>query len=373
MLIMWIEIFKTGEHTDSQGSAGEFTAESLDGIVSLYNEKVLEDSSFLAPVVKGHPATSDPALGWVERLARRGDFLVAKLKDVDPDFADEVERGCYRKISISLYPDRMLRHVGFLGGAQPAVHGLRTPNLGADSSYREFESPTGEIITASTDSDRPAHDSSNLLDFDSEESVPSDDSNATIPDENEALNRSESRTAELESRLGEMSVIINECDKKITSLETDYAESRNEVSRLEQTIQAMTKTARLKEFREYVNSLVERADGAVITPAQADDLVGLLELAHDFDSSRRAEGNYSESEKSGIELVKSFVSSLNTQVSFAEYSSAGKLDSLLSESSFANHNVSFSRLAVHERAKALQQSTSTLSYEEAVELALQEG
>jgi len=121
---MWIEIFRTGKHKDSSGRSSEFPPERLDKIASAYNSRILEDPTMLAPVVKGHPQDDKPAYGWVKRLARRGKRLVAFVDDINKAFAEEVRNGKFKKISISLYPDLMLKHIGFLGAATPAVKGL---------------------------------------------------------------------------------------------------------------------------------------------------------------------------------------------------------------------------------------------------------
>jgi hypothetical protein len=118
--VEWIEIFRTGTHTDAEGEEREWEENDLDRIVSSYNPAIHE-----APVVIGHPETDSPAYGWVGALKREGEFLFAKLKDLAPEFVDWVKRGFYKKRSIALYPDLMLRHVGFLGAVPPAIKGLR--------------------------------------------------------------------------------------------------------------------------------------------------------------------------------------------------------------------------------------------------------
>ena len=115
----WIQIFKTGTHTDNAGNIKTWTESDLDSIVKQYNEGTYE-----APVVIGHPVTNAPAYGWVEKLKRQGEFLLGKFKDVIPEFEEAVQQGLYKKRSISMYPDLTLRHVGFLGAAPPSVKGL---------------------------------------------------------------------------------------------------------------------------------------------------------------------------------------------------------------------------------------------------------
>ena len=115
-----VEIFRAGQQTDSAGRAHVFSEADLDRIVASYDPKKHE-----APLVIGHPEHNAPAFGWVAGLRREGGILLADFQDVQPEFSDMVKRGLFKKRSISLYPDKSLRHVGFLGAAAPAVKGLR--------------------------------------------------------------------------------------------------------------------------------------------------------------------------------------------------------------------------------------------------------
>jgi len=117
---MWVEIFKTGTHTDGSGRTRTWTIKDLDKIVNDYEPDKRE-----APLVFGHPKNNDPAFGWVERLKRSGDVLMAKFKDIVPAVKQLIKSGQYKKRSISLYNDGTLRHVGLLGAVQPAVPGLK--------------------------------------------------------------------------------------------------------------------------------------------------------------------------------------------------------------------------------------------------------
>jgi hypothetical protein len=136
---MWLEIFRTGEHTDSNGRSHSYTPEALDLIAAKYNSQILDDPSREAPVVKGHPQTDSPAFGWVNRLARRGDRLVASIRNIDDEFAGEVRSGKFRNVSISLNPDMTLRHVGFLGAAPPAVKDLLIPEFSESDSDLSYQ------------------------------------------------------------------------------------------------------------------------------------------------------------------------------------------------------------------------------------------
>lgn len=116
----WIEVFSTGTWTDAAGNTSDWTLEDLQEIVSSYKPEIYD-----APIVIGHPETDSPAYGWIEALKVEGEKLLAKPGKLINEFKDWVKQGLYKKISISLFPDMSLRHVGFLGGVAPAVKGLK--------------------------------------------------------------------------------------------------------------------------------------------------------------------------------------------------------------------------------------------------------
>jgi hypothetical protein len=133
---MWVEIFKSGLHTDSSGNTKLWDESDLDSIAAKYDPQQHE-----APVVIGHPKDNSPAYGWVEALQRQGQSLWAKLRLI-PEFVEMVKKGLYKKRSISLYDSHGLRHVGFLGAMPPAVKGLK------DVQFNE----TGEGVVLIEDS-----------------------------------------------------------------------------------------------------------------------------------------------------------------------------------------------------------------------------
>ena len=129
-----IEIFKAGKRPDANGVEVEITTEDLQQAVNAYNVNFHE-----SPAVIGHPKHNAPAYGWVKRLELDGDVLKAEFDQIDPEFAEMVEKGRFKKISASFYlanspnnpcPGNLyLRHVGFLGAMPPAVKGLRNPEF----------------------------------------------------------------------------------------------------------------------------------------------------------------------------------------------------------------------------------------------------
>jgi hypothetical protein len=131
---MEFEIFSSGQHTSDKGITKDYTADDLNYIASNYNPSESE-----APIVIGHPVDSSPAYGWIESLKVEGDKLLAKAKDLVPEFLNAVKQGLYKKRSISLDKDGKLRHVGFLGGALPAVKGLADIQFTENDSASTYE------------------------------------------------------------------------------------------------------------------------------------------------------------------------------------------------------------------------------------------
>lgn len=130
----WIEIFSSGTHTSNAGNQITYTDHDLVNMADMYNTQ----SDHEAPIVIGHPQTDHPAYGWVDKLRVEGNKLLAMFKDVQPEFIDMVKRGLYKKISISHYPNKLLKHVGFLGAVPPAVKGLASAKFNSNEEAIEF-------------------------------------------------------------------------------------------------------------------------------------------------------------------------------------------------------------------------------------------
>ncbi|PIQ08121.1 MAG: hypothetical protein COW71_13600 [Ignavibacteriales bacterium CG18_big_fil_WC_8_21_14_2_50_31_20] len=125
---MKLEIFKVGKHTSSNGLTKDYTLDDLNSIILNHTEPT--------PIVVGHPKTNSPAFGWIKNLFIKGESLFAEASDLVPEFLDLVKQKIYKNRSVSLSQledgTLALNHVGFLGGALPAVKGLEELNLNAD-------------------------------------------------------------------------------------------------------------------------------------------------------------------------------------------------------------------------------------------------
>ncbi len=290
---MWIEVLSAGEAKDSLGREHVFTPADLDLIAMRYNSAMAESPANSAPLVKGHPLSDSPAHGWVERLARRGNKLLARLTSLSPEIIEDIRQNRFRKVSVSLYPDRKLKHVGLLGGASPAFKNLAPVSF----CHTDFE---------------PYPDESPEAESADPEGTPD---TRTIKEQNRELG---------------------------------------------QRIAMLEKEARLKEYREFAESLSDAADSPLITPAQAGQLVDILESAR-----RNPEADSMLSSPRPLdERIMEFMSGIRPGLSAAELKAS--LAVRTRAASFSDGSVDAGRLALHNRALEIKENTPGISYEEAV-------
>jgi hypothetical protein len=147
------EIFDTGNW-----NGRPFTDEDLNGIVDTFNVLGL---SGRVPLKFGHSGTDartndgDPALGWIEKVYRKGSKLVADITDVPTVVYDAIKKGLYKFVSIELLKDLkagtqtipwVLDAVALLGATRPAVGHLKDLQALAMSRRLSFD---GERVTFS--------------------------------------------------------------------------------------------------------------------------------------------------------------------------------------------------------------------------------
>ena len=138
-----LEIFKPGRFTALNGTTYDFSETDVQAMAAAYDPALYE-----APLVVGHPKVDAAAYGWAKHLVFADGVLSADADQVDAEFAAMVNEGRYKKISASFFaPDSAgnpkpgtfyLRHIGFLGGREPAVKGLKSASFGAHD---------GDVIT----------------------------------------------------------------------------------------------------------------------------------------------------------------------------------------------------------------------------------
>lgn len=307
---MEIEVFRAGTVRDSSGQERHYSEADLDAIAAIYNQRVASDYSEMAPIVKGHPKDNAPALGWTKYLKRSGDKLIAAVKDICPEFMEELIAGRYRRVSISLYPDKMLRHIGFLGAAAPAVRNLKPAEFnenGADNFSEDSIDNTTENKDAEVEFS---------IDF---AEMPTDKSNAEV-------------VRNLELRL-------SECLK---------------------TIEKYEREKRVAEFKEYCSKQSQKLTMSGLQPIVNEYMPEFMEMAYQLDSQKsneNTEPNYSGKVK---ELIANF-SQLNLTEDFV-----GSMDFATElTNNFSGKNVRPERIEKHRRAMEILRANPNLTYEEA--------
>ncbi len=131
-----LHVFKPGKWTTMAGETIEFSQADLQASAAAYDPRVSK-----APIVIGHPTTDKPAKGWAGAAFATDRGLFVAPEKVDAEFAEEVKAGRWGAVSVKFYrptePSNpvpgtwYIRHVGFLGAANPAVKGLDDPEFSA--------------------------------------------------------------------------------------------------------------------------------------------------------------------------------------------------------------------------------------------------
>ena len=140
-----IEVFRPGTFQPMSGDPITYSAADLRAVADAYDPEIAP-----APIVVGHPDTDTPAYGWVESFEYDADKerLFANLHQIEPAFAELVQAGRFKKVSMSYFGPTQghnpvpgtwyPKHLGFLGAAAPGVPGLKNAHF-AGASGAAFE------------------------------------------------------------------------------------------------------------------------------------------------------------------------------------------------------------------------------------------
>lgn len=266
-----VEAFRTGTWTDSEGTTKDWSGGDLDKIVTAYNKSV-ETGEREAPVVVGHPKDNAPAYGWVESARRTGDRLMLKLRDVQDSFVNTLKEGLFKKRSIALFPDMNIRHLGFLGAAQPAVPGLADVKFEADDKALSFEfvlEDTSEDIELIRKENTFFRNLFSRFGFD----VKSQVAEHTQPTDTKATEDDMSK--ELEAK-------VTELNTKVAEFEKAAGEKDTEIASLKDEIKKGGDTARKAEHKTFCDGLV--TDGKML-PANVEMTMENMELRYQADQT----------------------------------------------------------------------------------------
>lgn len=140
------EIFRSGNYP--QGNFGE---KEINEIIETYNPAVHE-----APIIIGHSNdykdSRIPAYGWVKSLKKTTDGVTKSISVFTEQLVDLFKNGNYKKFSVGLYAPNdvtnpykgkwALHHLAVLGGQPPAVKGLEPVKF---AEFQEGEGVEVEI------------------------------------------------------------------------------------------------------------------------------------------------------------------------------------------------------------------------------------
>jgi hypothetical protein len=328
----WDEVFRAGKHVDSNGVTRSYTEADLDKIASSYDARKHE-----APIVVGHPKDNAPAFGWVESLKREGTKLLAKYKQISPDFTQWAQQGLYKKKSIALYPDMSLRHVGYLGAQPPAIKGL------PDFAFEEGSDPiTIEFMEDSRMSvlqrlmrrmreylfakDGVPKADETIPEWELGMLDPSEEPNATPSFKEPDMN-----VQELQAKLDAEIAARQQADAAFAESEAKRKTAEEENARLLDAQNKADRDARRASATAFAESLVKESKIAVVAKA---DVVDFMEALHEAGEVEFSEGE-ARVKKSAVERFKSLLQSFPPRVEFAEVATRENAGSAGSESAEA--------------------------------------
>lgn len=285
-----IEIFKAGKRTDANGVVTDISVGDLQQTAQSY-----DPDHFEAPIVIGHPQMNNPAYGWVKGLQMDGDVLKAEVGQVEPQFAEMVRAGRFKKISASFYlpndpsnPKQgvlSLRHIGFLGAMPPAVKGLKTPifNETEQAEIVEFCQPI----------------------FDNHQGEPEMDKDQQL--------------AELQAKLAEAEKLKDEAEKARLAAEDKAKELEAEKTAAIEAKAIADLEATKAANVDFAENLVKAGK---LAPAVKEKAIEVLACAAAMSAGRPVE--FSEGE-SVLTLVKDLLDAQPQIVQFGEFATAEKV------------------------------------------------
>ncbi|UXN07521.1 hypothetical protein [Bartonella sp. HY761] len=368
-----IEIFRPGTFHSMEGEDVVITNSDLQNIASRY------DASFDAPIVIGHPENDMPAYGWVKGLTfdESKKRLVADVDITDEDFKRAVKAQKFKKISASFFaPDApanpkpghlYLRHVGFLGAAAPAVHGLKSV---------QFAGAKNRIITLNFSENKMSL-LDRLKDFIANKIGPEQSNDIFNDDDFEKL-IAEDEADKAQEALADVTAAPAVEEPKAEAIADnpnaeDEDEKKNEASfsSLRQREAALAK--RENAVKAQALTLVHQgnlsfAEGLVkagkILPKQREDIARVL------DSVAQSPSNISFSDgrkKNAATALKDILRELPRTVSFGETVPPEEKKEAASFNAPDNFETDPERLELYEKAKAYQLSHPDVDFASAVQ------
>lgn len=345
----YIEVFRAGKQTSSDGATQNFTHADLDEMVANHQP---------SPIVIGHPKTDSPAYGWSTRLKREGDVLLGKYSDVEKQFEKMVEDKRFPNRSVRIRKTDngwKLLHTGWLGAVPPAVEGLKPVE------YNEADDQSFDFMSDAYTTNVAARIFRRLREF-LIAKYDQDTADQVLPDyEIEGLHEAavEQRIIPDESfsqpDTGDIAVPKEYTVEEIEQIKKDaVAEFSSENNDLKHQLKTSQQDNLKIEFQAHVDELINKGK---LTPALAtgaiEFMLSISDDTTDIEFSQGDGGNKTEVKQSPLDWFKAFTGQLGRQVDFEE-SDAG--DRLINDQHEFNAPlgavVDPDRLALHHKAEA---------------------
>lgn len=369
-----IEVFRVGKFTAMDGRSLEFSAADLQEIAQSYNAELHE-----SPLVVGHPSIDAPAYGWADRFSVENDKLLVHPKQVAPAFAKAVNDGAYKKVSVKLYlrdtpnspvPGKLyVKHIGFLGGAAPAVEGLRAASFSAaDDGCAEFSADFSAY-----DGLRIAQIFRRFREFLIEKFGTATADQVVSGWEIDSLTESAMAEERNEETLGPLASFASEpnhedmhmskeLEEKMAAIAAQEAELKaqsNELAARELALKRQTASA---EFSAFVNEL--EAEGKLL-PVEAPVAVELLSMLSERTEPASFAAGDENHGKSGVDLLKGLLASQPVRVTYQKVSGSKAEGGAAAFAAPEGCDINAEALEVHNRALAYQK-TNNVDYLTAV-------
>jgi hypothetical protein len=319
-----IEIFKPGTFTAMNGNKYTFTPAQVRELADTYRPDFAD-----APLVVGHPKLTSPRFGHAGKLfVNAAGVLCAEAADVVPEFAAAVAAKLYTNVSASIYlPDapgnptpgkHYLRHIGFLGGAAPAVKGLKSVEFSADQtgvvdfSYEDrlivqlFRRMRDWIISkdgvAAADEILPEYQLSDLADSNTREEITGAEPNPAFSNPTQPTEADLSQQKALDEQAAALLLQKTELDGRAA------------------TIAAQEAVIRKAGHADFAETLCASGQLLPAQKASVVEILSQLDAANQVADFAAGDANHG---KTGAALFKEFLATQPKQVVYGRVSAAG--------------------------------------------------
>lgn len=366
----WVPIFRAGPQKDSLGREKVWTTNDLDQIVSNHS------ADHPAPHVITHKELYSPfAYGRTAELKREGDLLLAKSKDIEPQFEQLIKDGRLYERSVRLKPTAngwALGHIAWLGAEPPAIEGLAPVQFNAEPTACDYSM---EWHTTSTLARMMRRMREFLIaKFGAEEAdrvMPEWDvedlATAAVEQRAESPEPAPSFSAP-PTQQGE--VLMPHSDEDLQRARTEAAATARAEAQAEFSAQLQSeREARQRvEFSAEINTLI---DSGHLTPAQAEGAVEFMQQLEsepaEFEFSAGEGDKATKVKKRGIGWFRDHLARLPQQVEVG--GARGGDDASASHAEFSapqGHTVDGDQLALHRKALDYQKAHPGTDYLAAV-------